>query len=210
MSWNSLLSAENIGKGILLVTIFAVWLFILHVLKKTKLDFWHFVVGGAGTFVMSFVLLRPVLTEPLARVVALFNSLVGQITGMYSTYYKYGTIFIDSVSGALSLKIDFECSGIIEILAFLSLLAFFKVYTVAERVLVGIVGTLAIIVSNAIRLTVICTMIYFGGVEQYYLAHTIVGRLVFYGLSVALYFYVFTKPQIIKQKVGSFHYDNPK
>ena len=108
MSWNSLLSAENIGKGILLVTILVVWLFILHVLKKTKLDFWHFVVGGAGTFVMSFVLLRPVLTEPLARVVALFNSLVGQITGMYSTYYKYGTIFIDSVSGALSLKIDFE------------------------------------------------------------------------------------------------------
>lgn len=210
MSWDNIISSDSVGKIILFVILFVVWVFILHVLRKTKLDFWHFVVGGAGTFVISFAILRPILTDPLARVVALFNSLVGQITGMYSTYYKYGTIFIDSVSGALSLKIDFECSGIIEILAFLSLLAFFKVYTVAERVLVGIVGTLVIIVSNAIRLTVICTMIYFGGVEQYYLAHTIVGRLVFYGLSVALYFYVFTKPQIIKQKVGSFHYDNPK
>ena len=192
-----------VGAGIAVI-----WIIGLHVMRKAQLDFWRFVVGSAGTFIYAFLLLEPILTMRLARVVALIASIPGELFGAYSAFFKYGTIFIDSATGAISLKIDFECSGIIEILAFLALLSFFKVYTVYERVLVGVLGTVLIIISNAIRITVICFMIYFGGIEMYYAAHTFVGRLVFYALSVTLYFYVFTKPQIIKQKVGSFSYDN--
>lgn len=35
----------------------------------------------------------------------------GKITGMFSAYYKYGVVFVDSRAGAISLLIDFECSG---------------------------------------------------------------------------------------------------
>ena len=95
-------------------------------------------------------------------------------------------------------------------MAYLSLLIFYRVYTVYERFCVGILGVIAMILANALRITVICLIIYFGGIDMYYIAHTFVGRFVFYGLSVMLYFYVFTKPQIIKQKVGSFSYDSDK
>ncbi|MEH2944405.1 exosortase family protein XrtG [Lachnospiraceae bacterium KK002] len=187
-----------------------IWLFILHILKKSKLNFWHFLFGSAGAFILMLVFLQPVLTQPLARIVALLASLPGKIAGIYSAHYKYGVIFVESSVGAISLKIDFECSGIIEIIAYLSLLMFYQVYTVYERVYVGVLGVIAMVLANALRITVICLIIYFGGIDMYYIAHTFVGRFVFYGLSVMLYFYVFTKPQIIKQKVGSFSYDSDK
>lgn len=187
-----------------------IWLFILHILNKSKLNFWHFLIGSAGAFILMLVFLEPVLTQPLARIVALLASLPGKIADMYSAHYKYGVIFVESSVGAISLKIDFECSGIIEIIAYLSLLIFYRVYTVYERFCVGVLGVIAMVLANALRITIICLMIYFGGIDTYFIAHTYVGRLVFYALSVVIYFYVFTKPQIIKQKVGSFRYDSDK
>ena len=56
------------------------------------------------------VFLQPVLTQPLARIVALLASLPGKIGDIYSAHYKYGVIFVESAVGAISLKIDFECS----------------------------------------------------------------------------------------------------
>ncbi len=185
-----------------------VWLFILHVLHKSRLNFWRFIVGSAGAFILMMIFLEPVLTKPLARIVALLASLPGRIGDIYSAHFKYGVIFVESSVGAVSLKIDFECSGVIEILAYLSLLIFYRIYTVYERFCVGVLGVLAMVLANAFRITVICLMIHFGGIGTYYVAHTFVGRLVFYAFSIMIYFYVFTKPQIIKQKVGNFHYDN--
>lgn len=197
-------------KYIVGVFLAAVWLFVLHILHKSKLNFWHFIVGSAGAFILMLVFLEPILMEPLARIVALLASLPGKIAGIYSAHYKYGVIFVESSVGAISLKIDFECSGSIEIIAYLSLLMFYRVYSVYERVYVGVLGVVAIVLANALRITIICLMIHFCGIDMYYIAHTFVGRLVFYSLSVLIYFYVFTKPQIIKQKVGSFRYDSDK
>ncbi len=194
-------------KYIVGVIILIAWLFLLRVLTRAELNAWKFLVGSAGLFVLLFIFIEPLVVDRLAQIVALIASLPGKIGDIYSAYYKYGTIFISSDVGSISLKIDFECSGVIEIMAFISLLAFFRVYTRTERIIVGVLGTIGIVLANALRIVVICMMIHFGGIDTYYLAHTFVGRIVFYGLSVLLYFYVFTKPQIVKQKVGKFSYD---
>ncbi len=185
----------------------ALWILVLRVFRKTNLRFWRYTVGSAGVFIIGLVVVMPLLTEPLARIVALMASVPGKVTSFYSAYYKYSSIMIASSDGAISLTIDFECSGIIEILAFVALLAFFSVYSVWERIWVGISGVLYIILANAFRIVVIAMIIHFGGIDKYYIAHTYVGRIVFYGLSVVLYFYTFTRPQITHQRVGTFKYD---
>ena len=76
--------------------------------------------------------------------------------------------------------------------------------------MVGILGTFYIILANALRIIAICVIIYVFGMPSYYVAHTFVGRILFYGLSVLLYFFVFTKTQIIRQKVGDFTYGTDK
>lgn len=193
--------------GIVLVII---WLYFLRVFHKSKLPAWHFIWGSCGLFILMMIFVRPYFTQPLAQIVAAVAGSFGRLTGLFTSYFKYGVIFIDSEAGAISLLIDFECSGILEIMAFVSLLAFFRVYTGYERILIGVVGTIYIILANAFRIISICLIIYFFGVSAYNIAHTIIGRIIFYGLSVMLYFLVFTKTQIVRQKVGGFHYDMDK
>ena len=166
--------------------------------------------GSLGLFVIMMITVQPVLTMPLARCVAALAGVVGNITGTFIAYLKYGIIFISSGLTSVTLRIDFECSGIIEIMAFISLLAFFNVYNFSEKVMVGIGGFCYIMVCNALRIVMICLSVYFFGMDAYYIVHTFVGRIFFYVLSVYLYFYVFTKPQIIKMKVGNFAYGSNK
>ncbi len=185
-----------------------VWLYVLHVLNKAKILAWRFFWGSAGLFILMMVFIRPVLTEPLAQGVAALAGFIGRATGTFVPYFKYGTIFVDTPAGAMTLQIDFECSGILEIMAFLSLLLFFEVYTRQEKILVSILGTIFILIATALRITLLCEIIHFGGSGFYYMAHTYIGRIFFYVLSVLLYFYVFTKPQIVKMKVGIFNYES--
>ena len=190
------------------VLILAVWFYLLYVTKHCKLYFWHFIVGCFGMFIMVMVWIRPLVVQPLSRVVAAIAGLFGDLTGTFTAFFKYGILFIETAQASISLQIDFECSGIIEIVAFISLLSFFAVYSVKERILVGVVGCIAIILSNVIRVITICEIIHFFGPQSYYIAHSVVGRIVFYFLSVILYFYTFTKPQIVKTRLGKFSYGN--
>ncbi|MCR4781768.1 MAG: exosortase family protein XrtG [Lachnospiraceae bacterium] len=192
------------------IFLFGAWIYLLTVLYRSKLKFWYYIVGAAGFFLSMMTFVRPYVTLPLARVVAALAGVVGNLTGTYEAFYKYGVIFINSISGSVSVRIDLECSGIIEISAFLALLAFFKVYSIPERIYVGLIGTVYTIVANALRLTLICLMIHFLGTDYYFLAHTFVGRIFFYLLQVILYFMVFTKPQVVRMKVGHFGYREEK
>ena len=153
------------------------------------------------------ILIRPWAVLPLARIVAAIAGIFGKVTEYYQAYFRYGVIFIDSFQGSITVNIDMECSGIIEIAAFLSLLVFYQIYNVPERIYVGIIGTLYTLLSNALRIGVICTMIHFLGTDYYYIAHTVVGRIIFYVLQVILYFFVFTKPHVLKMKTGDFGYN---
>lgn len=184
------------------------WMYLLRVLKKGDLKFWHYITGSGGLFVFMMVYLRPVLTQPLARMIAVLAGFPGKIFDIYSAYFKYGIIFVRSGQESISLLIDFECSGIIELLAFVSLLAFFDVYERVEKIIVGMAGVVALILGNVFRIVVICVIIHFCGTSSYYVAHAFIGRIVFYAISVVVYFYIFTRPQIVKQKVGGFQYAN--
>lgn len=195
---------------IFICVIVALWLYILNVLGRAKLEFWRYMVGSMGLFIILMITLRVSLTMPLARVVAAMAGLIGDLTNTFVAYFKYGIIFILTDTGSMTLQIDMECSGVIEIMAFLSLLIFFRVYTVYERIIVGVIGTAYIMVCNALRITLICEAIHFFGMDAYFVAHTFLGRIFFYVLTVLLYFYVFTKSHIIKMKVGNFSYGNNK
>ena len=182
------------------------WIYVLSIFKRAKLNFWYYLTGSIGSFLFMMFYLKPLLTMPLARAVAALAGLVGELTGLFTAYFKYGIIFVESGFGAMTLQIDFECSGIIEIFAYLALLIFYNVFDRVERFLYAIIGVLYVIVANAIRIVVICGVIHTYGPSSYFIAHTLVGRIVFYVLSIMLYFYVFTKSQVLRMKIGKFTY----
>lgn len=197
-------------KNIIGFVLIGFWIYIYYLMHKAQLKAWKYFWGACGLFIIMMVWVRPIMTQPLAEVVAAVAGVFGDITGMYTAFFKYGVLFVNAADGAITLQIDFECSGILEIMAYLALLVFFEAYNIFERIIVSVVGIFYIILANALRIAVICTIIYFNGIGAYHIAHTIVGRLVFYALTVILYFFVFTKAQIIRQKVGGFAYGHDK
>ncbi len=185
-----------------------IWLYILSVLKRGKIYAWYFGVGSIGVFLWMMIGLQNLILMPLTKAVTAVAGILGQLTGIYTSYFQYGMLLIERGSQTISLYIDFECSGVIEILAFSSLLWFFPAYQLYEKVIVNLIGIMVIFASNVFRIFCIAGTIFIGGNEAYYLAHTILGRFIFYACSIILYYVVFTRTQIVRQKVGSFKYDN--
>ena len=186
------------------VVCFLVWIYLLSVFTRGKLYFYQFIWGSVGLFV--FMWIQPVAIRPLTNLVCSAAGVAGRMTGFYESYSEYSMLFVQHGSEAISLCIDYECSGIIEMMAYVSMLAFFRVYDWMQRIILSVLGCMMIFFANIIRLFVIGTTIYYFGNDAYYIAHTIVGRIIFYALSVILYYYIFTKSQIVKQKIGGFHY----
>lgn len=196
------------AQAIAFIACVAAWLFILKALKRAELRFWHFLWGALGLFVLGMVFARPVLTTPMAQCVGALAGIVGSLTDTFTSYFRYSVIYVPSASSSITLQVDMECSGIIETMAFVSLLAFFDVYKRPEKLAVGVAGVAGIMLANALRIVVICLIVHFFGVEAYGIAHTFIGRIFFYVLTILLYFYVFTKPQIVSMKVGGLIYGN--
>ena len=191
---------------ILIAVLFVVWVYILTVLHRAKLPFFKFLEGSVGMFLILMATLQPIITVPLQKAVAASTGIIGDMTGMFYSYYQYSLIFVEHGFSSISMYIDYECSGVIELLAFSSLVWFFPLYNFIEKAVVNIAGILWIFASNILRLTVICIMVYVFGNDIFFFAHAIFGRIIFYGLTVMLYFHVFTRPQIMRQKVGKFSY----
>lgn len=188
------------------VVCFLVWIYLLSVFTRGKLYFYQFIWGSVGLFVFMMMWIQPVAIRPLTNLVCSAAGVAGRMTGFYESYSEYSMLFVQHGSEAISLCIDYECSGIIEMMAYVSMLAFFRVYDWMQRIILSVLGCMMIFFANIIRLFVIGTTIYYFGNDAYYIEHTIVGRIIFYALSVILYYYIFTKSQIVKQKIGGFHY----
>lgn len=185
-----------------------VWLYSLSVFIRGKLHYFTFIVGSVGFFLLSMIIIQPLLLSSLRELVASTTGAIGRILGFFHANEGYHMLMIQPQVGldAIFLYIDYECSGVIEMMAFVSMLLFFEVYSWPERFILSIAGCIAIFIFNVIRLCAICIFIYFGGNDVFFFAHTILGRVIFYVLTILLYYIVFTKAQVIKQKIGGFAY----
>jgi exosortase family protein XrtG len=193
---------------VLKITAFIIWAYSIWVLSRTGLHFFKFCLGSVGLFFFLMIWVQPIVTAPLSMAVSAVAGVLGNLTNMFDSYYKYSILFIPKNTASVSLTIDYECSGVIEIMAYSCMLWFFPLYNTIEKLIVNCIGIAVIFGANILRIFIICTLIYFYGNDIFYFAHTIFGRIIFYAISIILYFYTFTRSQIIRQKVGNFTYGN--
>lgn len=119
---------------------FILWLYLLSVLSRSKLYFFKYLVGSVGFFFFTMLFIEPYVTKPLGNAVAMIAGIPGSILGLYQSFPQYSLIFISRNVSFISFYIDYECSGIIEILAFLSLLWFYPLYNPAEKTVISKIG----------------------------------------------------------------------
>ncbi|WP_155286353.1 exosortase family protein XrtG [Lacticaseibacillus zhaodongensis] len=172
------------------------WLYVLSVLKRARLSAFMFIVGSAGLFFILMGFAQPYWVWFFTHAVIHGESLFGLITHWCQVILRTGAVYIPTAMGSVTMRIDFECSGIIETAALVSLICFFPTYARREKLFYAVFGTLFIYLANIIRLSVVVTIVHFAGADSYFVAHAIIGRLVFYVLVIALYYNVFTYSQL--------------
>lgn len=126
-------------------------------------------------------------------------------------YFDIITYVFDKTPGTLlvlmkmdnnwtTLDIDIENSGILEMCIGSGLILFYPVYSRVKKVFVTIAGLGAVYVFNLVRLVVVIFTIHTWGRNMNFIAHTLVGRLLFFVLVIALYWQILTRPTLKRIK----------
>jgi exosortase family protein XrtG len=94
------------------------------------------------------------------------------------------------------LSIGIECSGLLELATLFGLAAFFPALPAASRVRVLAAALVLTFLANIIRMLVIVLAVAYGGQQTLEVAHVVLGRAVFFGLAIGIYWFAITKPTL--------------
>lgn len=179
-----------------------IWIAILISLHKINMRFFKFLVGCVGMFTIMMVFFAPYLEQGINILISYTLNAIGACTNYFQVFKENSIVTFDTKGGIVSVFINYECSGIIEMLVFTSLAAFFPFTKTIKRIVSILLGNLYIFVANIIRILFIISLTKLLGTSAYYLIHTLFARILFFALMIILYYYVFTTTQLKYQNVG--------
>ncbi|MGL4772355.1 MAG: exosortase family protein XrtG [Clostridium sp.] len=184
------------------ILIVALWITAIILFKNLKLNFYKFLIGSVGAFTIAMFFFMTPLEGVVANLITkLLDSFSHLWTG-YEVYTENSILIIDTNDGIISMLINYECSGVIELLVYSSLVLFFPFLTLWGKIRALVFGNLYLIITNILRVLFIVFMVKILGIEYYNIAHTVLARIFFFISTILLYYFVFTKSQIVNQKVG--------
>lgn len=184
-----------------------IWIYFLTVFHRAGTRGFAYLWGSSGLLAAMMIFIRPLIEEPVISASARFGGILGELLGICSAYPEEGLIWIYHDTHPTAFYIDYECGGVLEILIFTSLLWFFPLYRVGKKFLLEFLGILWILSASSVRIGLICILVSLCGSEVFYFSNIILGRIIYFLFSVALYFYLFTVPQIQSMKRGGVRYD---
>lgn len=191
-----------INNAILFVVTVVLWISALLLFKETKMNFFKFLTGSIGIFTIIMIFLLPYIENNLGLLVTNTLYVVGRGTKYFQVFKDSQNIAIDTRNGIVSMIIDYECSGVIEMLVFTSLALFFPFGGWGRRMVSLFAGNIYIYLSNIIRVFFIIEMTKLLGAPYFYIIHTLLARIVFFALMIVIYYFVFTTTHLKYQKVG--------
>lgn len=190
------------SKGIILFLIILLYVAVIVLLESLQLTFFSFLVGSVGFFTISIKYFLP----EIDRFINIINEEVlmffSYIFKCFQVFKNYSTVVINTKDGIVSMIINYECSGAIELMVFISLAIFFPFGGKILKIISIICGIIYIFVANITRLLLIIFITFKFGENSFYLAHTLFARILFFILMIILYYVVFSKVHLRYQKVG--------
>lgn len=184
---------------------FLIWLGITAFFYRQRIWLFYYIWGAVGLSCLLILLFRGSFVEyQLERLTSL-------ILYYLLNYLHILTYIFDKAPGTLlvlikmdtswtTIDIDIENSALMEICIICGLIIFYPAYSKTKRLITTLGGALCVYLANLIRLAVVIVAIHQGGRNMSFIAHTVLGRLVFFILIVAIYWQLITKPSLTKIK----------
>mgnify|MGYP001556064424 CR=1 FL=1 len=185
----------------LLVTF--VWIGFVIFFYQRKIWLFYYIIGTVG-FATLFVLLNRNLFHSdifLARSTAETLHFLTKLVNIPTQVFEEapGLLLVMVVvqrEGWTALQIGVESSAILEISVLISLIIFYPGWSLRERGWRIAAGIALTWLANLIRMLIIVLMLHFLGKDVLVLAHTFLGKLVFFAMTIAIYWYLITLPSL--------------
>lgn len=185
------------------LSILAIWVFAVVLFRELKLDFFKFIAGSLGLFIIIIIFFREPLEVLLVNGISDVLKIIAGPSQWYEVISDYGIVVMEGrYGGILNMSITYQCSGVIELLVYSCLATFFPFLTTMKKFTAIFWGNVYLFICNIIRILFIIASVKLFGVEVYDFSHMILGRIIFFILTILLYYRVFTKNQLKEQRVG--------
>ncbi|MHB8126305.1 MAG: exosortase family protein XrtG [Desulfitobacteriaceae bacterium] len=189
------------GNKIWIVAGVIVWLVIIVFLKKHRIWLFYFIWGAVG---FTVLLIMTIKDSPMEYFMEHQSGLILQfilrLLNIVSLVYNDapGTLLVLSRidNTWTTMGVDIETSGLLEMCIFLGLIFFYPGYSTKMRIGYSWLGVILVYLINLVRMLTVISIVQVGGRDYLFFAHSVLGRLVYFVLTIALYWVVFTKPTL--------------
>ncbi|HCJ10863.1 MAG TPA: hypothetical protein DHW14_06845 [Clostridiales bacterium] len=181
------------------VTCAVAWLGLVVLLRVRRLWLPYYVLATVGFSLLVLTAARRTLVETtLEALTAQHAHVVSGWFDIPTRVFKNapGTLLVLVVIGKVGwtvIEVGIECSGLLELTAFTALILFYPGLRLGRRSWLTVAGLVATYLINILRLLVIIAFLHWGGKDTIFVAHTIIGRGLFFLLVVAVYWSIFTR-----------------
>lgn len=193
----------NIKNRLILVAGFLFWVAGAAFFHRSRIWVFYYIWGAVGfTFLLTLLMRGSLVEYKIEHYIGTFLHYLLSYLGITTYVFDKspGTILvlIKVDNSWTTTDIDIESSGLLEIAIYIGLIIFYPVFNKLEKLIFSTVGTILINLINIVRLIVVIFAIHWGGRNLYFISHTFFGRIVFFALIVALYWYFLTRPSLQK------------
>lgn len=179
----------------IIVAIAGIMMAIAGFARKKRWWLTSYLVGSIAVVasIMSFFVLTG-YDNYIMGIEAQSMAFVATILGMPAQFLAPNAFLFPDPTGWSIFAIGLECSSIIEISVFVALLLFYPSYNWKTKFKYATIGVVGTYIANIIRILSIVAIVAVFGKTSVYLAHAIIGKLIFFVLIIILYWYLLTKP----------------
>jgi exosortase family protein XrtG len=181
----------------------ALWASVVVFLRVYRIWLLFYMIGAAGCAYWLVLLARTVVDiEPLlAYSVAWSVHAIAELIQVPTRIFEGapGVLLVMVISqdiGWTALQIGVESSALLEISVFVSLVLFYPGWSWQRRSATIVVGVVATWMANVVRILAITFLLHDLGKSALVLAHTYVGKAIFFIMTVAIYWYLITGPSV--------------
>jgi exosortase family protein XrtG len=194
---------DMIASPLTLAVIAVLWAVLTVYLWRSRRWLAFYVTGAFGFVLVALSVMRTfgadVAVEAWqAHQVVVLARLIGINLGVMGG----SGLAIPGRSGWAVFDIGIECSALLETFAFVALAGFYPAFTSRRKAATVLVGAAATWVINLLRILLIVGIIASLGTDWVYAAHAVFGRVFFFAATIAVYWYLITRPTIRIVSVG--------
>ena len=111
----------------MVIIVICIWLFIYYRLKSNSLNTLAFIIGSFGFFTIGIFFFRDIIEEIVMKIQFGMLSLLENVIKDLDVFYQNSYIIVRTPKIIKNILINYECSGVIEVLVFTSILIFYPI-----------------------------------------------------------------------------------